>query len=98
MFGMFSRILSGARHTQRRQTEHYGLSTDTAVPSLAPQETAAVVPERVQMPDRGDRNLKIAIVTQPWNMVVAGEAQRGSVTIVNWELARCLAERYTVTV
>jgi glycosyltransferase involved in cell wall biosynthesis len=42
--------------------------------------------------------MKIAILNQPQDPVVAGEEQRGSVAIVNWELARRLAERHEVTV
>lgn len=42
--------------------------------------------------------MKIAIVNQPQDPIVAGEEQRGSVAIVNWELARRLAERHEVTV
>jgi glycosyltransferase involved in cell wall biosynthesis len=42
--------------------------------------------------------MKIAILNQPQDPVVAGEEQRGSVAIVNWELARCLARRHEVTV
>lgn len=42
--------------------------------------------------------MKIAILNQPQDPVVAGEEQRGSVAIVNWELARRLAERHQVTV
>lgn len=42
--------------------------------------------------------MKIAILNQPQDPIVAGEEQRGSVAIVNWELARCLARRHKVTV
>jgi glycosyltransferase involved in cell wall biosynthesis len=42
--------------------------------------------------------MKIAIVNQPQDPIVAGEEQRGSVAIVNWELAKRLAERHQVTV
>ena len=42
--------------------------------------------------------MKIAILNQPQDPVVADEEQRGSVAIVNWELARRLAERHEVTV
>lgn len=42
--------------------------------------------------------MRIAILNQPQDPVVAGEEQRGSVAIVNWELARRLAERHAVTV
>jgi glycosyltransferase involved in cell wall biosynthesis len=42
--------------------------------------------------------LRIAIITQPFDTILAGEEQHGSVAIVNWELARCLAERHEVTV
>lgn len=42
--------------------------------------------------------MKIAIVNQPQDPIVAGEEQRGSVAIVNWELAKRLAERHEVTV
>src|ERR1700761_3290441 len=42
--------------------------------------------------------MKIAIVNQPQDPIVAGEEQRGSVAIVNWELAKRLAERHDVTV
>lgn len=37
--------------------------------------------------------MKIAIVNQPQDPIVAGEEQRGSVAIVNWELAKRLAGR-----
>jgi glycosyltransferase involved in cell wall biosynthesis len=42
--------------------------------------------------------MKIAILNQPQDPVIADEEQRGSVAIVNWELARRLAERHEVTV
>lgn len=42
--------------------------------------------------------MKIAILNQPQDPVAAGEEQRGSVAIVNWELASCLARRHEVTV
>ena len=42
--------------------------------------------------------MKIAIVNQPQDPILAGEEQRGSVAIVNWELAKRLAERHEVTV
>ena len=35
--------------------------------------------------------MKIASCTQPQDPIAAAEEQRGSVAIVNWELARCLA-------
>src|SRR5690348_17904522 len=42
--------------------------------------------------------MKIAILNQPQDPMVADEEQRGSVAIVNWELARRLAERHEVIV
>ncbi len=42
--------------------------------------------------------MRIAIVNQPQDPIVAGEEQRGSVAIVNWELVKRLAERHEVTV
>lgn len=42
--------------------------------------------------------MKIAILNQPQDPIAAGEEQRGSVAIVNWELARCLAARHEVIV
>ncbi len=42
--------------------------------------------------------MKIAILNQPQDPMAAGEEQRGSVAIVNWELARCLARRHEVIV
>ena len=42
--------------------------------------------------------MKIAILNQPQDSIAAGEEQRGSVAIVNWELARCLAHRHEVLV
>ncbi len=42
--------------------------------------------------------MKIALVNQPQDPIVAGEEQRGSVAIVNWELAKRLAERHEVIV
>src|SRR5262249_48615174 len=42
--------------------------------------------------------MKIAILNQPQDPIVADEEQRGSVAIVNWELAKRLAERHEVTV
>lgn len=42
--------------------------------------------------------MKIAILNQPQDPAVAGDEQRGSVAIVNWELARRLADRHEVTV
>ena len=47
---------------------------------------------------RLDTPMKIAIVNQPQDPIVAGEEQRGSVAIVNWELAKRLAEHNEVTV
>lgn len=47
---------------------------------------------------RLETSMKIAIVNQPQDPIVAGEEQRGSVAIVNWELAKRLAERNEVTV
>lgn len=41
--------------------------------------------------------MRIAIINQPFDTVVATDEQRGSVAIVNWQLARCLAERHEVT-
>ena len=43
-------------------------------------------------------SMKIAILNQPQDYVAAASEQRGSVAIVNWELARCLARRHEVTV
>jgi glycosyltransferase involved in cell wall biosynthesis len=45
-----------------------------------------------------DAPMKIAIVNQPQDPIVAGEEQRGSVAIVNWELAKRLAKRHEITV
>jgi len=42
--------------------------------------------------------MKIAILNQPQDPMAAGQEQRGSVAIVNWELARCLARRHEVIV
>ena len=42
--------------------------------------------------------MKIAILNQPQDPMAAGEEQRGSVAIVNWELARRLALRHQVVV
>jgi glycosyltransferase involved in cell wall biosynthesis len=42
--------------------------------------------------------MKIALLNQPQDPIAAGEEQRGSVAIVNWELARCLARRHEVIV
>ena len=42
--------------------------------------------------------MKIAILNQPQDPMAAAEEQRGSVAIVNWELARCLARRHEVIV
>lgn len=42
--------------------------------------------------------MKIAILNQPQDPIAAGEEQRGSVAIVNWELARCLSRRHHVIV
>ena len=42
--------------------------------------------------------MKIAIVNQPQDAILAGDTQRGSVAIVNWELAQRLAARHQVTV
>lgn len=42
--------------------------------------------------------LKIAIINQPHDPIVAAEEQRGSVSIVNWELARQLSARHDVTI
>ena len=47
---------------------------------------------------RLDTPMKIAIVNQPQDPIVAGEEQRGSVAIVNWELAKRLAKSNEVTV
>ncbi len=40
--------------------------------------------------------MKIAILNQPQDPIVAGEEQRGSVAIVNWELAKRLAQRHRI--
>jgi glycosyltransferase involved in cell wall biosynthesis len=42
--------------------------------------------------------MKIALLNQPQDPMAAGSEQRGSVAIVNWELARCLARRHEVIV
>jgi glycosyltransferase involved in cell wall biosynthesis len=42
--------------------------------------------------------VKIAILNQPKDSITAGEEQRGSVAIVNWELARCLARHHQIAV
>jgi glycosyltransferase involved in cell wall biosynthesis len=42
--------------------------------------------------------MKIAILNQPQDPMATGEEQRGSVAIVNWELARRLALRHQVIV
>ena len=42
--------------------------------------------------------MKIAILNQPQDPVATSEEQRGSVAIVNWELARCLARHHEVIV
>jgi len=42
--------------------------------------------------------LKIALINQPHDPIAAAEEQRGSVSIVNWELARRLSERHDVTI
>jgi glycosyltransferase involved in cell wall biosynthesis len=42
--------------------------------------------------------MKIAILNQPQDPMAASSEQRGSVAIVNWELARCLARHHEVTV
>jgi glycosyltransferase involved in cell wall biosynthesis len=47
---------------------------------------------------RLDTPMQIAIVNQPQDPIVAGEEQRGSVAIVNWELAKRLAKSNEVTV
>jgi glycosyltransferase involved in cell wall biosynthesis len=41
---------------------------------------------------------RVAIINQPQDGVVAGDEQRGSVAIVNWELAKRLAKRFDVVV
>jgi glycosyltransferase involved in cell wall biosynthesis len=53
---------------------------------------------RTAFDDHDPYSMKIAIVNQPQDPIVAGEEQRGSVAIVNWELAKRLAERHEVTV
>lgn len=55
-------------------------------------------PRTAKPKPRLDTSMKIAIVNQPQDPIVAGEEQRGSVAIVNWELAKRLAERNDVTV
>jgi glycosyltransferase involved in cell wall biosynthesis len=42
--------------------------------------------------------MKIAILNQPQDPLAAASEQRGSVAIVNWELARCLARRHEVVI
>ncbi|HVS78012.1 MAG TPA: glycosyltransferase family 4 protein [Steroidobacteraceae bacterium] len=42
--------------------------------------------------------MKIAIINQPQDPAAAADVQRGSVAIVNWELARCLARSHEVIV
>jgi glycosyltransferase involved in cell wall biosynthesis len=41
--------------------------------------------------------MKIAFINQPQDAIVAAEEQRGSVAIVQWELARQLSARHAVT-
>jgi spore coat protein SA len=41
--------------------------------------------------------MRIAIINQPFDTVVAGDEQRGSVAIVNWELMRGLAPHHEIT-
>ena len=47
---------------------------------------------------RTGRARRVAFVNQPRDPIVAGEEQSGSVAIVNWQLARHLAEMYEVVV
>jgi glycosyltransferase involved in cell wall biosynthesis len=42
--------------------------------------------------------MKIAFINQPQDSIMAGAEQRGSVAIVNWELARQLAQRHEVII
>jgi len=63
----------------------------TALVSLA---NNAATPRMIQT----GGSLKIALINQPHDCIVAAEEQRGSVSIVNWELARRLSERHDVTI
>ena len=63
-------------------------SPDTALQTVAEPHAPATVAV----------SMNIAIVNQPQDPIVAGEEQRGSVAIVNWELAKRLARRHHVTV
>lgn len=49
-------------------------------------------------PDMIQTGVKIVIINQPHDPIAADEEQRGSVSIVNWELARRLSERHDVTI
>ena len=49
-------------------------------------------------PDMIQTGMKIVIINQPHDPIAADEEQRGSVSIVNWELARRLSERHDVTI
>ena len=42
--------------------------------------------------------MKIAILNQPQDPLAAGDEQRGSVAIVNWELAKRLAKRHAIVI
>ena len=42
--------------------------------------------------------MKIAILNQPQDPMAAGDEQRGSVAIVNWELAKRLAKRHRIVI
>ena len=70
-----------------------GLADPTGPGRERRNRPVAVSPQRSER-----RRMKIAILNQPQDPLVAGEEQRGSVAIVNWELAKRLAQRHQVVI
>ena len=60
-------------------------------PARASRFNAAAARRRTHGP-------RVAIINQPQDGIVASDEQRGSVAIVNWELAKRLAKRFDVVV
>jgi O-antigen/teichoic acid export membrane protein/glycosyltransferase involved in cell wall biosynthesis len=65
------------------------------VPDVPASTLAAPLTSR---PARRQRGPRVAIINQPQDGVLASDEQRGSVAIVNWELAKRLSRRFDIVV
>jgi O-antigen/teichoic acid export membrane protein/glycosyltransferase involved in cell wall biosynthesis len=61
-------------------------------------EAARISRRDSNAPRRRPPRPRVAIINQPQDGIVASDEQRGSVAIVNWELAKRLAKRFDVVV